>query len=224
MTWGIIQILSSASEKADTAAFWATTFLGWLTIGILGFSGVALPATYWYIANRPNIIVRPSFDSTLVTFRVRNDGRSTARGLHIRCPTLIVDKQSTAESLDVSLPEFHARQEIEYFVGAGHEVVESDPYVVTTSHRLWLFGWLRVRTKRSFTVDLRGYRHALVSLEPPNKLIDEVQRLNRSVQDVLQLGIRRIDRRRYRVDRLKQRIGKFTSFLASIPKRVRHDP
>ncbi len=220
----MIQTLSSVSETVDTTAFWATTFLGWLTIGILGFSGVVLPATYWYIANRPNIIVRPSFDSTLVTFRVRNDGRSTARGLRIECPALIVDRESNDQTLDVKLPEFHARQEVEYFVGAGHDVIESDPYVVTTSHRLWLLGWLHIRITRSFTIDLRGYRHALVSLEPPNKLVDEVQRLNRSIQDVLQLGIRRFDRRQYRVAALKRRIGDCISFLASIPNRIRSGP
>ncbi|MDE0134532.1 MAG: hypothetical protein OXM54_06795, partial [Acidimicrobiaceae bacterium] len=198
-------VLADASVVSEDQSFWATTALGWLTLIVLAVSGIVLPVTYWYIVNRPNIVVRPRFDSNLVTLEISNQGRATARDLRIHCSTLTVGRGPDAPALDSEFPEFHAKQEVAYFVGPGHEVIDNEPYLVITSHRLWLLGKLPARTaKRTFTIDLRAYTDTLVDLESPSKLVDEVQQLSRNVQDVLQLMVYRHDRRRYRVERARR--------------------
>ena len=200
--------LADASTASGEQSFWATTALGWLTLTVLAVSGIVLPVTYWYIVNRPNIIVRPRFDSNLVTFEISNQGRSTARDLYVRCPTLSLGREADAPTLDTRLPEFHAKQEIVYFVGPAHQVIDNEPYLVSTSHLVWLLRGLRLRTRnRTFTIDLHAYTDTLVDLEPPSKLVDEVQQLSRKVQDVLQLMVYRRDRRRYRIEILRRRLA-----------------
>jgi len=197
--------LADASIVPEEQSFWATTALGWLTLIVLTVSGIVLPVTYWYIVNRPNIVVRPRFDAGLVTFEISNQGRATARDLDIHCSMLNVGREPDAPVLDTRFPEFHAKQEVVYFVGPGHQVIDKEPYLVITSHRVWLLDKLPVRTKkRTFTIDLGAYTDTLVDLESPSKLVDEVQQLSRNVQDVLQFMVYKHDRRRYRVERARR--------------------
>lgn len=196
MSLNLLVALVYAHSDSSSQSFWATSALGWLTFGVLTLSGILLPITYWYIANRPNIIARPAFDNTFVTLHVCNEGRATARDLRVTCPTLIVSR-SPEKSLDAGWTQFHARQEIEYYIGVGHELLDSKTYCVTLSHRVWLLRWPRFRLSRKFNINLGDYRHVLVGRESPSKLTEEVQRLSRTMQDVLQLTIHRLDRRRH---------------------------
>lgn len=174
---------------------------GWLldnglnvaTLVVLLVSGVVLPFTYWYIANRPNVNLGVIFDRAFVTVEIRNDGRVNARDFLVTCPQLLVGKDK--RPLEQRYEAIHPRQAFKYFIGVGYELVDHAPYCFTLKHKRWFFGGRIVQRE---IIDFSSYRHVLAAAEPPSKLLDEVVELGRTTDALLKWHLQQKDRWGYR--------------------------
>lgn len=215
-------LLAHGQSDAGLVGWLADNWLGITTLGVLAVSGVVLPFTYWYIANRPNVIVGPEFERGFASVRVRNDGRTSARRVSIRCETLEVVSDPEPVHLDARLGTLHPRQELEYFVGPGHEVLRSAPYVFKVEHDRWLFrGLPRVQTtQRTFEIKFSDFRHILTTSDPVQQLTREVTDFGRTANATLKTLVARMDRRQFRYRRLKRWVKRRT---ASVRQRLGRD-
>ena len=93
---------------------------------------------FWYVANKPNVIVKPVFKSGSATVVITNEGRIPARSLRVMSTSLKPVRDSD-EALDVRLPAMYPKEQIEYYVAPGHEAVKYEPYEFIVSHRRWLW-------------------------------------------------------------------------------------
>ena len=136
---------------------------------------------FWYVANKPNIIVRPKFQSGSTTVVITNEGRTPAKNLRITSKSLKLRRDSK-ETLDICLPAMYPKEEIEYYVAPGHQAVQYEPYEFDVLHRRWLWRW--VREKRHFTIDFRQYEYVLADhhvTTPFEHTMDEIARIGNTL-------------------------------------------
>lgn len=211
----------SMSGKNEGLAGWLLgAGLNVATLVVLLISGVVLPFTYWYLANRPNVNLGVIFDRAFVTVEIRNDGRVNARDFLVTCPQLLVGKDK--RPLQERFEAIHPQQAFKYFIGVGYELVDHEPYSFTLKHRRWIFGG---RTVKQETVDFSSYRHVLAAAEPPSKLLNEVVELGRTTDALLKWQLQRKDRwsyRRMRVNALLHRLRNWPT-SRSHGRRARHE-
>ena len=132
---------------------------------------------FWYVANKPNVIVKPVFKSGSATVVITNEGRIPARSLRVMSTSLKPVRDSD-EALDVRLPAMYPKEQIEYFVAPGHEAVNYEPYEFIVSHRRWLWRWPAER--RKFKIDFKQYEAILADLHvstPFERDLEEIARI-----------------------------------------------
>ena len=166
---------------------------------------------FWYVANKPNIIVRPKFQSGSTTIVITNEGRTPAKNLRIKSKSLSLRRDSK-ETLDICLPAMYPKEELEYYVAPGHQAVNYEPYEFDVIHRRWLWKW--AREKRNFTIDFRQYEHVLADhhvTTPFERTMDEIARIGNTL---IQMHVNKKDRFRlwketakYRARTLRRRVA-----------------
>lgn len=200
----ILAVAAALAEQADGVSFFQTSnLIGWLTVFLLSVSGVILPATYWYIANRPSVVVRAKWEEGIAAVVISNEGRTAARDVDVRCPSMNLERHQTkGDDAYSRYPLLHPGQQIEYYVSGVSEAIEQGPYEFAIRHRRWLARWLvfaRLRyVERAFRIDFDSYRNALIRGESSTLLTDHLENLTRNVDAVLTALIDKHDRWRYR--------------------------
>lgn len=179
-----------------------------LSIGLVELvTAIALVCTavlsflFWYVANKPNIIVKPVFKSGSTTVVITNEGRIPAKSLRIMSSALKPVRDSDT-TLDVLFPAMYPKEQIEYFVAPGHEAVKYEPYEFIVSHRRWLSRWPRER--RKFKIDFKQYQATLADLHMSTPFEHDLGEIARIGNTLIQLHVNKKDRfRRWRT------LGKF---------------
>ena len=167
------------------------SFVGIVTLIVIG-AGVVLGFIYWYLANRPNVVVCPRFDRTFASVEVHNHGRTAAAKFRIKCPQLKFRDED--DPLDQEFDHVHPQQSFDYFVGVGHELVDEEPYCFEIRYRRWLFWWVIGHAKRDVKIDFATYRNILAASESPSKLTQAVEDLTARAEELLQMLVAERDR------------------------------
>lgn len=172
---------------------------GRLTEGLVGLAtlivvgaGVVLGFIYWYLANRPNVVLCPRFDKTFASVEVRNHGRTAATKFRIKCPQLKFRDED--DPLDQEFDHVHPQQSFDYFVGVGHDLVNEEPYCFEIRYRRWLFWWLFGNTKRDVKINFATYRNILAASESPSKLTRAIEDVTARAEELLQMLVAERDR------------------------------
>ena len=164
---------------------------------------------FWYVQNRPNIIVKPNLTKGVTTVVITNEGLSHAKSLEIKSPTLKVPRDSE-QTLDVRVPAMYPNERYEYFVAVSLKVVKFEPYEFNVSHKRWLLPWPRV--KRRFTLDFRQYEDMLQDLHVTTPFEHHMEEIARIGGTLIQMQINKKDRSRlwkYKVSDRAKRLGKW---------------
>ena len=174
---------------------------------------------FWYVANKPNIIVKPTFKSGSTTVVITNEGRIPAKRLRITSESLKPVRDSE-ETLDIRLPAMHPKEQIEYYVAPGREAVNFEPYEFEVSHRRWLYGW--PKEKRHFTIHFKQYAAMLTDLHVATPLERDMQQIVRIGNTLIQMHVNKKDRPRLWRARIKFRakrlVKKATAGLKKLPR------
>ena len=164
---------------------------------------------FWYVANKPNVIVKPVFKSGSATVVITNEGRIPARSLRVMSTSLKPVRDSD-EALDVRLPAMYPKEQIEYFVAPGHEAVKYEPYEFIVSHRRWLWRWPAER--RKFKIDFKQYEAILADLHVSTPFERDLEQIASIGNTLIQMHVNKKDRFRlwrmrvkYRAQRLAKR-------------------
>ena len=156
-------------------------------------SATVLSFWFWYVANKPNIIVKPTFKSSSTTVVITNEGRTPAKSLRIMSKSLKPFRGSE-DTLDVRLPAMYPKEQIEYYVGPGREAVDYEPYEFVVTHRRWLSRW--PTEKRCFTIDFKQYEAMLTDLHVATPLERDMRQIARIGNALIQMRINKRDRPR----------------------------
>ena len=148
---------------------------------------------FWYVANKPNIIVKPTFKSGSTTVVITNEGRIPAKGLTITSDSL-KPVEGSDETLNVRLPAMYPKEQIEYYVAPGRDAVNFEPYEFVMTHRRWLCRWPRER--RRFTIDFKQYEAMLTDLHIATPLERDMRQLARIGNTLIQMHVTKKDRPR----------------------------
>lgn len=151
----------------------------------------ALSFVFWYVANKPNIIVKPAFKSGSTTVVITNEGRIPAKALRVMSAAFKPVRDSD-DALDVLLPAMYPKEQIEYFVAPGHEAVKYEPYEFIVSHRRWLFRWPAER--RKFKIDFKQYEAILADLHVSTPLEHDMGEIARIGNTLIQMHVNKKDR------------------------------
>ena len=154
--------------------------------------GACLTFIFWYIANKPNILVCPSHKNGVFSVHIRNEGRVAARDVRVQCPTYIARRNDSAESFSVNFLMLQPGEDLEYHIGVGHKVIDHEPYVFTVNHRKWLAP--KLREKREYAIDFSQYRDVIARLEMTTNLEKLMEDVARNTEALLRLSIRKLDR------------------------------
>lgn len=150
-----------AEVRLGHESSWLPAAPEWLVVVVLILSGVVLPTTFWYFANRPNVTVRRVLEAQVATIEVVNEGRSKVRSVWIRCANLTVDEapDSPAVQLNHQLGDLHPGQAIRFGVGfLADRRDKSGQYWITVRHCPYLLGRTRLRmSKRVFPIAFSTY-------------------------------------------------------------------
>lgn len=156
-------------------------------------SATVLSFWFWYVANKPNIIVKPTFKSSTTTVVITNEGRTPAKRVRITSTSLKPFRDSD-DTLDVRLPAMYPKEQIEYYVGPGREVVDFEPYEFVVTHRRWLSRWPTER--RRFTIDFNQYEAMLTDLHVATPLERDMRQIARIGNTLIQMHVDKKDRPR----------------------------
>ena len=146
---------------------------------------------FWYVANKPNVIVKPVFKSSSATVVITNQGRVPARRLKVTSTSLKPVRDSD-DGLDVRLPAMYPKEQIEYYVAPGHEAVKYEPYEFVVSHRRWLCRWLT--ETRKFKIDFKQYEAILGDLHVSTPFEQNLEQIARIGNTLIQMQVNRKDR------------------------------
>ena len=164
---------------------------------------------FWYVRNRPNIIVKPNLTDGVTTVVITNEGLSQAKSLEIKSPTLHVPRDSE-QTLDVRVAAMYPNERYEYFVAVSLKAVKFEPYEFNVSHKRWLLPGPRV--KRRFTLDFGQYEDMLQGLHVTTPFENHMKEIARIGGTLVQMQINKKDRFRlwkYKVSDRAQRLGKW---------------
>ena len=172
----------------------------WSSIGLVEFvtalalvCATVLSFWFWYVANKPNIIVKPTFKSSSTTVVITNEGRIPAKSLRITSASLN-PVEGSAETLDIRLPAMYPKEQIEYYVAPGRDAVDFEPYEFEVAHRRWLWRW--PLEKRRFSIDFKQYESMLTDLHVATPLERDVRQIARTANSLIQMHIDKKDRPR----------------------------
>lgn len=176
---------------------------------------------FWYVANKPNVIVKPVFKSGSVTVVITNEGKVPATCLKVTSKSLKPVRDSD-DALDVRLPAMYPKEQIEYYVAPGHKAVKYEPYEFVVSHRRWLCRW--PTETRKFKIDFRQYEAILGDLHVSTPIEQNLEQIARIGNTLIQMHVNRKDRFRLWRTLFKvrgRRLAKWAS--SSLRKLVRPD-
>lgn len=199
----LVKIYAQVERANDGSIIQVSDLVGILTVILLFVSGVILPVTYWYIANRPNVIARAKWEDGIAALIISNDGRTSARSVDIRCPSGNLPRyQTKGEVLHFHYALLHPGQHIEYFISGVNDAIEKGPYHFVIRYRRWFARGMLLPhlkyVKRTFDIDFDSYRHALIRGELSTQLNQQLENLARSVDAVLTTLVDKHDLWRHR--------------------------
>ena len=143
--------------------------------------GASLTFIFWYIANKPNVLVFPSHTNGVFSVHVRNEGRVAARDVRVECPTYTPSRSDSTESFGVNFLTLQPGEDLEYHIGVGNKVIDHEPYVFAVNHRKWLM--LIGRERRVYAIDFSQYRDVIgrpsTRIAWSDILLEPLQRQNR---------------------------------------------
>lgn len=201
MLLNIFQTLGHSSTASDI------NLVEVVTAGILVFTAF-LTISFWYMANRPNIIVRPELNHGALKVVLRNDGKVAARQLVLKSDGITTDRYSNPpRTLDAQLPSMAPGEEIIYFVTVGAKAESMETVNVRIEHNRWLLRWalgLR-RCRRDVSIDFSQYVGALADVHMPSNLENQLERLAEIGNALVKEPVTKGDRWRYLRYRLQQK-------------------
>ena len=168
--------------------------------------------SFWYVANKPNVIIKPTLKSGSTTVVITNMGKSQAENVRISSESLKLNRNSD-ETLDIRLPTMYPQEEIEYYVAPGSQTVAQEPYEFYVSHRRWLWRW--PREKRRFTIDFKQYEHSLADLHVSTPFENHLEDIARIGQSLIQMHVNKKDRFRFRKEMAKHRVRRLRTWLVT---------
>ena len=154
--------------------------------------GASLTFIFWYIANKPNVLVFPSHTNGVFSVHVRNEGRVAARDVRVECPTYTPSRSDSTESFGVNFLTLQPGEDLEYHIGVGNKVIDHEPYVFAVNHRKWLM--LIGRERRVYAIDFSQYRDVIGRSEMTTNLEKLMEDVARNTEALLRLSIRKLDR------------------------------
>lgn len=167
---------------------------------------------FWYVANKPNVIVKPTFISGSTAVTIVNEGRTPAKHLRVVSASFQLRRDSD-ETLDISLPALYPKEELKYYAGVWSDAVKQEPYEFNVSHRRWLSRW--PTEKRHFTVDFAPYEATLGEIESVGPFENTLTDLARIGHSLIQMHAHKKDRLRYKREILKYRFRQLKERVAS---------
>ena len=192
---------ASASSSSSISPVEFVTAIALVSATVLSF-------WFWYVANKPNIIVKPAFKSSTTTVVITNEGRTPAKRLRVTSTSLKPFRDSD-DTLDVRLPAMYPKEQIEYYVGPGREVVDYEPYEFVVTHRRWLSRW--PKEKRRFTIDFKQYEAMLTDLHVATPFERDMSQIARIGSTLIQMHVNKKDRPRLwrvRITALPKRLAR----------------
>ena len=216
---GTALIGSLAAMLANEAPVTSSTSLSlveYVTAGALVIATI-FSFWFWYVANRPNVIIKPTLKSGSTTVVITNMGKSQAEDVRVSSESLKLSRHSD-ETLDIRLPTMYPQEEIEYYVAPGSQTVAQEPYEFDVSHRRWLWRW--PREKRRFIIDFKQYEHSLADLHVSTPFENHLEDIARIGQSLIQMHVNKKDRFRFRKEIAKYRARKLRERLITKIRRT----
>ena len=112
----LVAMLANEAPVTSSASF---SLVEYVTAGALVIA-TFFSFWFWYVANKPNVIIKPTLKSGSTTVVITNMGKSQAEDVRILSESLRLSRNSD-ETLDIRLPTMYPQEEIEYYVAPGSQ-------------------------------------------------------------------------------------------------------